>query len=196
MIAVVILAAGGSKRLGRPKQLEVLGGETLLGRAVRVAQEAELGTVVVVLGAQAAKVDRECDLGRAWVVVNSRWAEGMGSSVRVGVELVNGFAEAEGVLLMTCDMPRVTAEHLRELATGRDEVVASRYAGRNGVPAYFPRRLFPELMLLSGDAGARELLREARAVELEGGECDVDTAEGLERARSLEDGQSSDSRKI
>lgn len=196
MIGVVILAAGESRRLGRPKQLEVVGGETLLGRAVRVAHEAELGTVVVVLGAEASKVDRGCDLGRAWVVVNSRWTEGMGSSVRAGVELVNGFAEADGVLLMTCDMPRVTAAHLRELAIKGHEVVASRYAGRNGVPAFFPRRMFPELMRLSGDAGARELLREARAVELEGGECDVDTAEGLERAQALEDGQSSGTRKL
>ncbi len=85
-------------------------------------------------------------------------------------------ADAEGVVVMTCDQPAVTAEHLLVLmATG--EVTASGYAGRRGVPAYFPAEMFGALMELKGDAGARELLREARVVELAGGELDVDTAE-------------------
>ena len=86
--------------------------------------------------------------------------------------------DAEGVLLMTCDQPAVTAEHLRSLMS-RAEVKASRYAGRSGVPAFFPKRVFRSLMELQGDAGARELLAEARYEELENGELDVDTAEDL-----------------
>jgi len=83
---------------------------------------------------------------------------------------------------MACDMPAVTAAHLRELmASG--EVTASYYAGRRGVPAYFPAELFGELMRLRGDVGARELLSSACSVELPGGEVDVDTVEDLERVR-------------
>lgn len=179
--AVVVLAAGASRRLGEPKQLVRLGQETLLERAVRVAIDAELGPVVVVLGAGAARVVETCDLRRAWVVVHSGWEEGMGSSVRAGVEVAAEMPGVTGVVVMTCDMPEVSAGHLQGLVG--DGAMGSGYGGRVGVPAYFPRAAFGKLMELRGDAGARELLREARCVELVGGEVDVDTAEDLERVR-------------
>ena len=207
-VAVVVLAAGASRRLGEAKQLVEVGGERLLERAVRVAVEAALGPVVVVLGAAAERVAGECDLRRAWVVVNSGWEEGMASSVRAGVELVAGMPEIGGVVLMTCDMPEVMAGHLRALLGTSDlggsdaahdgattatlrggTVVGSGYGGRLGVPAYFPREEFRALMALRGDAGARELLRGARHVELAGGEVDVDTVEDLARARGRLDGE-------
>jgi len=183
-----VLAAGGSARLGRPKQLEEVRGERLLERAVRVAAEAGFDPVVAVLGAAAKRISEECDLRRSWVVVNPGWAEGMGSSVRAGVELVESFREVTGAVLMTCDMPAVTAEHLRALADAGEEVVASKYAERRGVPAYFARGRFAELRELRGDVGARELLRGAKVVELPGGEVDVDTAEDLARARERFEG--------
>jgi len=179
--AAVVLAAGASTRLGEPKQLVVLAGETLLERAVRTAREAGCVPVVVVLGSEAEWIRERCDLGDATVVVNAAWDEGMGSSVRCGVDAVR---DADGVVLMTCDQPTVTAEHLRALmATG--EVRASSYAGRKGVPAYFPASSFVALMALRGDAGARELLRAAEAIQLLGGELDVDTTDDLARAREL-----------
>src|SRR5205823_6575293 len=83
--AAVILAAGASTRLGQPKQLIVLGGETLLDRAVRVAAEAGCWPVVVVLGADARRVLARCPLRSAAVLVNPWWQEGMASSLRLGV---------------------------------------------------------------------------------------------------------------
>ncbi len=190
--AAVILAAGASTRLGEPKQLVRLGGETLLERAVRVAREAGCAPVVVVLGAEAERIRAGCELDDAVVAINHQWREGMATSiltglraVRVGIGAVSdGDAVAGGVVLMTCDQPAVTAEHLRALmATG--EVTASEYAGRRGVPAYFPSTSFAALEELTGDAGARELLRGARTVELPGGELDVDTPEALDETRRL-----------
>ena len=183
MTAALVLAAGASTRLGRPKQLVRLQGETLLERAVRVAGEAELTPVVVVLGSGAKQVTDACDLRSTWVVVNAGWAEGMGSSIRTGMELVQGFPEVSGVMVMTCDMPGTAPAHLRALGQQPDTVVGSTYDGRRGVPAYFPRATFPELLRLRGDTGARELLRRAPAVELTGGEMDVDTVADLERLR-------------
>ena len=177
----VVLAAGASSRLGEPKQLATLGGETLLERAVRTAREAGCAPVVVVLGAGAERIRERCRLGDAVIAVNADWQTGMASSIRAGLAAVNG---AEGVVLMTCDQPAATAEHLRALrSTGA--VTASAYAGRRGVPAYFPAASFGELTRLTGDAGARELLREVRAVELAGGELDVDTAADLAAAERL-----------
>jgi molybdenum cofactor cytidylyltransferase len=184
-VAAVVLAAGASTRLGEPKQLVVLGGETLLERAVRVAREAACLPVVVVLGAEYAQVLGNSMLGDVVTVINDKWQEGMASSIRLGVRTLGLSAtDAEGVLLMTCDQPAVTVKHLVHL-TLRDEVKASRYAGKNGVPAFFPKRYFDKLMELKGDAGARELLAEARYEELENGELDVDTMKDLERAREL-----------
>ena len=185
MIPAVILAAGASTRLGEPKQLAMLAGETLLERAVRVAREAGCEPVVVVLGAAYVEILAHNQLRDAVPVINDKWAEGMASSIRLGVRTLGFVAkEAEGVVLMTCDQPAVTAAHLRRL-TLRQEVKASRYAGRNGVPAYFPANYFRRLMKLSGDAGARELLEDARSEELAGGELDVDTAADLAAAERL-----------
>ncbi len=185
MTAAVVLAAGASTRMGAPKQLATIGGETLLERAVRTAREAGCSPVVVVLGASAGRIAERCDLGDAAVAVNDGWSEGMASSIRSGVRALGRIAEdADGAVLMTCDQPAVTAKHLRGLmATG--EATASRYAGRNGVPAYLPKAEFAQLMELSGDAGARTLLVHARSVELVHGELDIDTAEDFLRVRDL-----------
>jgi CTP:molybdopterin cytidylyltransferase MocA len=180
-VGAVVLAAGASKRLGEPKQLLVLGDETLLERAVRVAREADCSPVVVVLGPSAESIRAGCDLRDAAIVMNEDWAEGMGSSIGAGV---GALRDLDGCVVMTCDMPAVTTAHLRALmASG--EVTASSYAGRRGVPAYFPVNVFQSLMELRGDAGAKDLLRSACFVELAGGELDVDTMEDLVRARAL-----------
>jgi CTP:molybdopterin cytidylyltransferase MocA len=184
-IPAVVLAAGASKRLGEPKQLVMLGGETLLERSVRVAREAGCSPVVVVVGAYYPQVLANNILGDVVTVINDKWEEGMSSSIRLGVQTLGFVAkDAEGVLLMTCDQPAVTVKHLFNL-TLKVEVKASRYAGKNGVPAFFPAKYFDKLMELKEDAGARELLAKAQYEELENGELDVDTPEDLERAQQL-----------
>jgi CTP:molybdopterin cytidylyltransferase MocA len=185
--AAVVLAAGASVRLGEPKQLARLAGETLLERAVRTAREAGCSPVVVVLGAEAEQFAAQSDLSDAVVAVNDEWNEGMASSIRVGVRTLGAVAsEADGVVLMTCDQSAVTAAHLRALMeTGEagGNAVASAYAGRRGVPAYLPAAVFSQLLELRGDAGARELLVQAHCVQLAGGELDIDTAEDLAEAK-------------
>jgi molybdenum cofactor cytidylyltransferase len=180
-VAAVVLAAGSSSRLGSPKQLVRLGGENLLERAVRVAREAGCEPVVVVLGASAEEVLGNSVLGDVVPLINDKWEEGMASSIRLGV----GALEAvDGCAVMTCDQPAVTAGHLQLLMIG-DEVMASSYAGRKGIPVFFPKAMFVKLMELRGDKGARELLVGARCEELAGGELDVDTVGDLERAREM-----------
>lgn len=184
-IAAVVLAAGASRRLGSPKQIAALGSEALLERTVRVAGEAGCSPIIVVLGAEAELVSANCSLGDVISVFHEGWEEGMGSSIRLGVQACEAAAKGiAGVVVMTCDQPAVTAEHLRRLMI-QPEVRASQYAGRKGVPAFFPKQYFDELKELTGDVGARDLLRSAEGVELENGELDVDTAEDLQRAREL-----------
>jgi CTP:molybdopterin cytidylyltransferase MocA len=175
----LILAAGASTRLGDLKQLARLGDETLLDRSIRIAREAGCAPIVVILGASEERIRSECKLPDVSLLSNPDWQQGMGRSISFGV---GESGNVPGVLVMTCDMPAVTAEHLRALAAS-GTMSASSYAGRKGVPAYFPREMFPELLKLQGDAGARELLRSANAIKLTGGELDVDTPEDLEQAR-------------
>jgi molybdenum cofactor cytidylyltransferase len=183
MIAGVVLAAGASTRLGEPKQLVTIAGETLLERTVRIAREAGCTPVVVVLGAAHIEILANARLTDTAPVINDHWQEGMASSIRLGVRTLESIArDAEGVLLMTCDQPAITAQHLTLLMT-KQEIRASRYAGRNGVPAYFPEKYFSQLMELTGDSGARTLLAQARSEILLHGELDIDTADDLAQAR-------------
>jgi len=183
-VTAIILAAGASTRLGEPKQLVTLGGERLLDRAVRVAREAGCAPVVVVLGASAETILGECRLNDACIVMNPDWGEGMASSIRCGVRQLDD--DCDAAILMTCDQPAVTANHLRQLMEGcTDTPVASSYAGRSGVPACFPAGYFGDLLLLAGEEGARRRLESAVTIDLAGGELDIDTPLTLAAARSI-----------
>ena len=185
MIAAVVLAAGSSTRLGKPKQLVELAGETLLERAVRTAREAGCSPVVVVLGAAHEEILGRSRLCDAVPMINVEWADGMASSIRLGVRTLGSVAQdAQGAVVMACDQPAVSAAHLRALM-GSGEVTGSAYAKRHGVPAYFPASAFRSLMELHGDLGARDLLRNAKAIDLPNGELDVDTAADIAAAERL-----------
>lgn len=177
-VAALILAAGASTRLGHPKQLIQLNGETLLERAIRMATDAGCKPVVVVLGSSAAAIAAACDLSRATLVINHNWQQGMGSSVQAGMAAV----QTDAVILMTCDQPAVTSDHLQALMRS-GQTTASGYDSRRGVPAFFPAIRFEELLQISGDQGARQLLASALIVDLKGGGLDIDTPEALKQAR-------------
>jgi len=180
-IGAVILAAGASTRLGRPKQTLQLDGETLLDRAVRVSMEAGLSEIVVVLGAFAEEIRGTCKLKGCRPVVNHAWKDGIAASIRLGISELKA---VRGAIMMTCDMPFVTAAHLIEFAT-REKVTASRYAGGPGVPAFFPVASFPDLVKLHWSAGAKALLSSAETIDLHEGEFDIDSQEDLDRMRAL-----------
>ncbi len=181
-VAAVVLAAGASRRLGRPKQTVVLGGETLVERAVRVAFEAGLSPVIVVV-----RDEMIAELGKSGcvVVLNEQADEGMASSIRCGVSRAIDL-RVDGVVVMACDQVALRAEHLRALVEDGGRVMGSGYAGRVGIPAYFPAASFGDLLALRGDVGARGLLQGAAVVVDERLELDVDTEADLERAVSAD----------
>lgn len=186
-IAAVILAAGGSTRLGRPKQLLVYEGEPLVTRVARVTRNVGCFPVVVVTGAESAGVVAALEgIASVRTVFNPRWESGMGSSIGVGVDVL----QAEGplfdaVLLLVCDQPLVDEALLRDIcavyrATGK-KVVASEYGEIWGVPCLFDRSVLPELAALDGAPGAKSVIRRHRqsgdaiTVPFPGGAFDVDT---------------------
>jgi molybdenum cofactor cytidylyltransferase len=188
-IAAIILAAGGSRRLGRPKQLLKLEGQTLLARALGQATEAGAAPVIVVLGAHREAICEAVEFGRARVVTNDQWEQGMSSSIRCGMKALDDLGdEVSGALVMSCDQPRLTVEHLRNLAEaftsrGAPTIAASAYGGIQGVPAVFPQSVFPDMLALTGDKGAKAIIANAPcaviALPFEGGEVDIDFPEDI-----------------
>ena len=157
-IAAVILAAGASSRLGRPKQLEQFEGESLLRRTARVALEGGCEPVLVVLGANADVSCAEIVDLPVRVLHHEQWSTGMASTISCGVAALP--PNAEGAILLVCDQPHLSAALLQDLLARRgapNTIIASRYADTVGVPALFERVHFTELIELSGDVGAKSL---------------------------------------
>ncbi|HEY2848047.1 MAG TPA: nucleotidyltransferase family protein [Pyrinomonadaceae bacterium] len=163
-IAIIILAAGSSSRLGRPKQLLEYRGQTLIRRVVESAANAKLGPIVVVTSPELVGSIREQVTNETVnIVSNSEWKTGMSSSIRVG--LSNALQETPdlaAVILALCDQPRITSETFLNLVKsfrlGGKPIVASEYSGTLGVPALFDRSIFDELLALKGERGAKSLI--------------------------------------
>lgn len=172
-IAAVVLAAGASTRLGQSKQTLQIRGESLVARAARIASEVGCAPVIVVVNATV-DVGHSLQGCGCLVIVNEDAAEGMASSIRCGIKAALEL-KASGALVMTCDQPGVDAAHLHALSAESERMTGSEYAGRVGVPAYFPASSFAALLALRGDAGARELLRGARSIVQEALALDIDT---------------------
>ncbi|HVJ07792.1 MAG TPA: nucleotidyltransferase family protein [Acidisarcina sp.] len=182
--ASILLAAGGSSRLGKPKQLLQVDGESLLRRTARFAVEAGCSPNIVVLGSSAATLRRELDGLPVEILINPDWRTGKGSSLRVAMRsLLQRSPVPAAALFLVCDQPRISVELLRTLLAKQSmeggSIVASRYAGVGGVPAVFPSAFFPELAFVQGDQGARQILPqhavETSYVDFPQGEFDVDT---------------------
>ena len=185
-VAGLLLAAGGSSRLGRPKQLVEWQGKTLIRRAAEALIEAGCSPVVVVLGAEVDGSSHAVEGLGVEIVFNEDWESGMGSSVAVGMLSIMS-VEPDAVLINLCDQPHVTGTKLRILldtfADIRPPLIAAEYDGITGVPALFSKALFPQLLGLSGDKGARELIRntpDAMTIALPEAAIDVDRKADLD----------------
>jgi molybdenum cofactor cytidylyltransferase len=189
-VGSVLLAAGGSERLGHPKQLVRIHGQTLLRRAAEAAVQSNASPVVVVLGSSIEQMVPELADLPVSICENTRWNDGMGSSIAAGVEaLLRAEPTVDGLVLMVCDQPMMGVETINWLIhawTAPDEIVASAYEGTVGVPALFGSGYFDRLRRLSGKTGARQILLEPGAmikqVPFEGGSLDIDTPEDLRRS--------------
>lgn len=164
---LILLAAGASTRMGRPKQLLPAGGKPLLRHVAEVGLSGPVSPVVVVLGAHAAEIAPCLDGLAVQVVVNDRWTEGMGASLRAGMQAMKRAAPAaQAVIVALADQPDFSPDHLERMVeihrvSGR-AIVASEADGTLRPPVLFASAWFSRLLTLEGDAGARTLLQENR----------------------------------
>jgi molybdenum cofactor cytidylyltransferase len=176
---VIILAAGSSSRMGRPKQLLPWKGRTLLRHACETALATSCAPVIVVLGCEAEACARDVNDLSVITVVNAKWELGMGTSVASGISALETIDPgARGAILMLVDQPAVTPSFLERLLsewTPPDpSIVATRYGDDGGVPALFASSYFSELRALDSARGARAILaREKSHVRLIDPECEL-----------------------
>lgn len=163
--ALILLAAGASRRMGRPKQLLPVAGRALVRYVAGRMLTAPVSPVIVVLGANAAEIAPTLDGLPMQIVVNDQWDRGMGSSLRAGMQaLTVGAPDAKTVIIALADQPDCPADHLARLiegqwATGKP-IIASIADGVMGPPVLFTAPWFPRLLALDGESGARQLLKE------------------------------------
>lgn len=184
--AAVLLAAGASRRLGRPKQLLRRDGETLLRRGARLALASGAARVLVVLGARAETLRGELDGLAVETVLNADWQNGMAASLAAAARALDGFDGA--VLVLACDQPALELAHLQALRDGAAAgCAATEHAGALGVPALIAPSLWRDATGLRGDRGFGAALAQApadavwrlRAPELE---LDLDTPGDVDAA--------------
>jgi molybdenum cofactor cytidylyltransferase len=182
-IGIILLAAGASARLGEPKQLLRFQGETLLRRTAKIAL-AVSKRVVVTLGARIEITRKEIADLRVEIVENKDWKTGMSGSIKIGLrQLLTDAKELRAVIVMVCDQPFVNTVTLEKAIETFEEtkalIVASEYQNSLGVPALFRQNLFPDLLALDAQNGAKQLIKKYRAqtavVSFPEGAFDIDT---------------------
>jgi molybdenum cofactor cytidylyltransferase len=192
MIAAVVLAAGRSTRMGRPKLTLEIAGRTMLHHVVDHVRQSRCDGIVLVVGEAADRVARDVRGPGVQIVINERYGEGMGTSIAAGISALP--PECEAAIIVLGDQPRVTAAAIDALidayrTTGKP-LVASRYGGGPGAPTLIGRALFDEARRLGGDTGGRRLIERhpdlVHEVPLSPDlAADLDTPEEFARVRAL-----------
>lgn len=186
-VAAILLAAGGSSRIGSPKQLLPYRGRSLLRYAAEIAVESRVGRTFVVLGYELDRMKAELRGLDVGVIENPDWQVGIATSIHIAISSLPSTFNAAMILL--CDQPLITAGLLDELIRTQEEtgkpIVACRYENTVGVPALFDRSLFQELSSLTGDHGAKQLIAnhsdQSALIPFAEGSVDIDTLADYER---------------
>jgi molybdenum cofactor cytidylyltransferase len=192
LIAAIVLAAGTSARMGKPKQTLALSGKPMLERVLDVYRRAEVDVVFVVIGARAAQVRREVQFKKERVVLNPLYRNGMSGSLRLGLRAAE--EEADAVIVALGDQPFLSPDTINRIievySRTKAPVVVPVYHGVRGNPVLFDRSLFPEIKRIRGDRGAKSVVArhgdsvQEVAVEDRGVIVDIDTPSDYQKATS------------
>lgn len=160
---IIILAAGNSSRLGRPKQLLEFKHKPLIEHCINAALQTEFRPVIIVLGAYASEIRKKLPAEVSWMI-NENWSAGMSSSIAAG--LAEGLRQSpslENIILTVSDQPFITADIFEALKQKhihtKKGIIASAYAKTMGTPALFHKQYFPQLLSLTGNNGAKAMLK-------------------------------------
>lgn len=198
-VAILIMAAGGSRRLDSPKQLLKWGDDFLVNHVVNTAIQAGVGPIKLVLGCRAEEIRGVLSQKEINVLINPDWQNGMSSSIKAGIASLD--EDVDAALIMLVDQPFVSIDLLRLLAVKigekEIEIAAPRVAGQQCNPVAFKRCLFLEMMKISGDCGAKAMLKGQRVGWVDWPDerlaLDIDSLEDYQIALRLKEVQPSPS---
>ena len=190
---VIILAAGSSSRLGRPKQLIEFQGKKLIQKAIEEAQKSKANSFVVVLGLNPDLIKTVFDSDHIPYVINENWEEGMASSMQAGLRFLIEKEHPDQVILMLVDQPFVDSKLLDRLILEKEKsgkgIVACLYSETLGVPSIFDQGYFEEMLKLKGSEGAKKVILKNSAdvfpIDFPLGAVDLDTPEDIEKLKDL-----------
>ena len=190
-IAVVILAAGTSSRMGSPKQLLKWKNTTLLGHAIATAKGLNQRQVIVVLGANFEQIRSTINNDHIEILKNNNWETGLGKSIAIGVSnILKSDTNFDGVLVMLADQPLIDQSYFKKMLTkyrlGASQIITTAYKnGKQGVPVLFDRVYFEELSQLNDDKGAKGILRtyadKVTVIDAQHDVSDIDTQDDYEK---------------
>jgi len=182
--AILILAAGESKRLGHPKQLVQFKNKTLLQHTIDLSQLFNNSDTYLILGAHYQQIISS--IKDVKVILNKYWSSGMGSSISVGInEIISkGY---QGALILLCDQPFLSKEHITNIFESYEssefKIVSSRYNTQIGAPCFFSNQYFDALSKLNGEKGAKSIIQnnidDCFLVDFDLGYIDIDTPQDL-----------------
>jgi molybdenum cofactor cytidylyltransferase len=196
LIAAIVLAAGVSSRMGRAKQTLLLSGKPMLEMVLDAYRRAGVDMIVVVLGAHAAQIRKMVNLNKETVVLNRLFRNGMSGSLRLGLRAAE--KDADAVIVALGDQPFLSPATIRSMieahSGSKAPVVVPVYHGVRGNPVLFDRSVFPELMRIRGDKGAKSVVERHRGslrevpVEDRGVLVDIDTPSDYSKATAPQKG--------
>lgn len=188
MIAAIIMAAGESRRLQTPKQFVRFKDRSLIEHTIKCAVDSACGKIVVVVGAYKERVIKKISSQPVEIIPNDRWKEGKASSICAGLNAVMSMAQrVQAVIILTCDQPYLTTALLDQMIktykSGGCGIVACKYSDTVGVPAIIPGSFFHELLSLTNDQGAKDIitanLKTTQIILFPKGDVDIDTLDDI-----------------
>ncbi|MDQ1142487.1 nucleotidyltransferase family protein [Pedobacter agri] len=183
--AIIILAAGNSSRMGRPKQLLQYKGQTFLDIAIQAAVQTSFSPIIVVLGAHAKEIMDGHHYARITFVLNEDWKTGMSSSIATGMNVIlKDFSDTENIIITVADQVHITSDILEALyqkfKSENKNIVTAHYLQTTGTPALFNKKYFNKLLNLQGSGGAKNIIKQhlddVSSIPFELGHIDIDTA--------------------
>lgn len=185
--AILILAAGSSSRMGKPKQLLPYKNTTLLGWTISQAKKSKANNVFCVLGANAEIITKDISKHKIECILNTNFKDGLSSSIVAGIDYLKS-TDFDAILIMLADQPNINSDYLNKLIKTSEEnpskIIASNYIDKIGVPAIFTKKYFPHLLNLKGDKGAKDFLNnhQSKIIKLKPFNLvDIDTKEDYKK---------------
>ncbi|MCZ4225110.1 nucleotidyltransferase family protein [Pedobacter rhodius] len=182
--AIIILAAGNSSRMGKPKQLLRFNGHALLNIVINESLKTTFRPVVVVLGAYAATIKEASAYKDVTYTINEDWENGLSSSISFGLNTaLTVDADLENAIITVADQVHISSAIFEELhrkqRLTKKNIVACSYSQTTGTPALFNKKYFDDLLALSGENGAKRLIKQyiddTATIPFELGKVDIDT---------------------